>query len=93
MPQSVSHDLSGFAQNDVLYSREESDMAKPIQVTLVRSPIGHPEKHRKILQALGLTYVNKIGDPLSGHQAFWGRSARSSTWWKSMSNKCVPIHN
>ena len=35
------------------------DMAKPIQVTLVRSPIGHPEKHRKVLQALGLTYVNK----------------------------------
>jgi large subunit ribosomal protein L30 len=34
-------------------------MAKPIQVTLVRSPIGHPEKHRKVLQALGLTYVNK----------------------------------
>jgi large subunit ribosomal protein L30 len=34
-------------------------MAKPILVTLVRSPIGHPEKHRKVLQALGLTYVNK----------------------------------
>jgi large subunit ribosomal protein L30 len=34
-------------------------MAKPIQVTLVRSPIGHPEKHRRILQALGLTYLNK----------------------------------
>jgi large subunit ribosomal protein L30 len=35
------------------------DMAKSIQVTLVRSPIGHPEKHRKILKALGLTYLNK----------------------------------
>ena len=34
-------------------------MPKPIQVTLVRSPIGHPEKHRKILKALGLTYMNK----------------------------------
>lgn len=34
-------------------------MSKPIHVTLVRSPIGHPEKHRKILKALGLTYVNK----------------------------------
>ena len=34
-------------------------MAKPIQVKLVRSPIGHPEKHRKVLQALGLTFVNK----------------------------------
>ena len=34
-------------------------MAKPIQVKLVRSPIGRPEKHRKILQALGLTRLNK----------------------------------
>jgi len=34
-------------------------MATPIQVKLVRSPIGHPEKHRKILQALGLTKLNK----------------------------------
>jgi len=34
-------------------------MAKAVQVRLVRSPIGHPEKHRKILQALGLTYLNK----------------------------------
>jgi len=30
-------------------------MVKPIQVKLVRSPIGRPEKHRRILQALGLT--------------------------------------
>lgn len=30
-------------------------MLKPIQVRLVRSPIGRPEKHRKVLQALGLT--------------------------------------
>jgi large subunit ribosomal protein L30 len=35
-------------------------MATPIQVKLVRSPIGRPEKHRRILQALGLTYVNKV---------------------------------
>lgn len=34
-------------------------MAKPIQVKLVRSPIGHPEKHRKVLQALGLTRLNR----------------------------------
>lgn len=34
-------------------------MAKPIQVKLVRSPIGRPEKHRKILKALGLTRLNK----------------------------------
>lgn len=34
-------------------------MAKPIQVTLVRSPIGRPEKHRRVLRALGLTRLNK----------------------------------
>lgn len=34
-------------------------MAKSIRVTLVRSPIGHPQKVRKVLQALGLTYLNK----------------------------------
>jgi len=38
---------------------KEETMATPIQVKLVRSPIGHPEKHRKVLQALGLTRVNK----------------------------------
>jgi large subunit ribosomal protein L30 len=35
-------------------------MTKPIQVKLVRSPIGRPEKHRKVLQALGLTRLNKV---------------------------------
>lgn len=34
-------------------------MAKPIKVRLVRSPIGRPEKHRKILKALGLTRMHK----------------------------------
>lgn len=34
-------------------------MAKPIRVKLVRSPIGRPEKHRKVLQALGLTRMNR----------------------------------
>jgi large subunit ribosomal protein L30 len=46
-------------------------MVKPIQVKLVRSPIGHPEKHRKILKALGLTYVNKTVT-LSGTPAAMG---------------------
>jgi large subunit ribosomal protein L30 len=35
-------------------------MAKAIQVKLVRSPIGRPDKHRKILHALGLTRVNRM---------------------------------
>ena len=34
-------------------------MVKPIQVKLVRSSIGRPEKHRKILQALGLTKMHR----------------------------------
>jgi large subunit ribosomal protein L30 len=34
-------------------------MAKPIQIKLVRSPIGRPEKHRRILKALGLTKLNR----------------------------------
>ncbi|GKT08323.1 50S ribosomal protein L30 [Desulforhabdus sp. TSK] len=37
-------------------------MAKPIQVKLVRSPIGRPEKYRIILKALGLTRLNKTVD-------------------------------
>jgi large subunit ribosomal protein L30 len=34
-------------------------MATSIRVKLVRSPIGRTEKVRRVLQALGLTYVNK----------------------------------
>jgi len=34
-------------------------MARPIKVKLVRSPIGRPETHRKILRALGLTKLNR----------------------------------
>lgn len=35
-------------------------MAKKIRVKLVRSGIGRPEKHRKILKSLGLTKLNKV---------------------------------
>jgi len=34
-------------------------MLKPIQVRLIRSPIGRTEKHRKILEALGLTRMHR----------------------------------
>ncbi|MDR3557023.1 MAG: 50S ribosomal protein L30 [Syntrophobacteraceae bacterium] len=34
-------------------------MVKPIQVSLVKSPIGRPEKHRRILRALGLTKMHR----------------------------------
>lgn len=34
-------------------------MAGKISVTLVKSMIGRPEKHRKVLRGMGLTKVNK----------------------------------
>lgn len=34
-------------------------MAEKLEITLVKSMIGRPEKHRKILQGLGLTKVRK----------------------------------
>lgn len=34
-------------------------MADTITVRLVRSMIGRPEKHRKVLRAMGLTKLNK----------------------------------
>jgi large subunit ribosomal protein L30 len=34
-------------------------MASRLKVTLVKSGIGRPEKHKKILQSLGLTKLNK----------------------------------
>ncbi len=34
-------------------------MAASIKVKLVRSMIGRPEKHRKVLRGMGLTRLNK----------------------------------
>lgn len=34
-------------------------MSGTIEITLVKSMIGRPEKHRKILRGLGLTKVNR----------------------------------
>jgi len=34
-------------------------MAETLKVTLVRSMIGRPEKHRKVLRGMGLTKVNR----------------------------------
>jgi large subunit ribosomal protein L30 len=34
-------------------------MAKELKVTLKKSPIGRPEKHRKVLVSLKLTKMNK----------------------------------
>ena len=34
-------------------------MSSLIKVTLVKSMIGRPEKHRKILRSMGLTKINR----------------------------------
>jgi len=34
-------------------------MAGTLKITLVRSMIGRPEKHRKVLRGMGLTKMNK----------------------------------
>lgn len=34
-------------------------MAGVVKVTLVKSMIGRPEKHRKVLRGMGLTRVNR----------------------------------
>jgi len=34
-------------------------MAGILKVTLVRSMIGRPEKHRRVLRGMGLTRINK----------------------------------
>jgi large subunit ribosomal protein L30 len=34
-------------------------MAGKLKITLIRSMIGRPEKHRKVLRGMGLTKVNK----------------------------------
>ncbi len=46
-------------------------MAEMIKVTLVRSVIGRPEKHRKILRAMGLTKLNKSVE-LNDSSSTWG---------------------
>ena len=34
-------------------------MAGSVKITLIRSMIGRPEKHRKVLRGMGLTRLNK----------------------------------
>jgi large subunit ribosomal protein L30 len=34
-------------------------MSETLRVTLVRSMIGRPEKHRRVLRGMGLTKLNK----------------------------------
>ena len=34
-------------------------MANKLKITLVKSMIGRPEKHRKVLKGMGLTKINR----------------------------------
>ena len=34
-------------------------MSGNLKITLTKSPIGHPEKHRKVVAGLGLTKLNR----------------------------------
>lgn len=34
-------------------------MSEKLEITLVKSMIGRPEKHRKVLRGMGLTKMNK----------------------------------
>ncbi len=34
-------------------------MAKKLNITLIKSMIGRPEKHRKVLRGMGLTKLNR----------------------------------
>jgi len=34
-------------------------MAEKVKITLVKSIVGRPEKHRKVLRGMGLTKMNK----------------------------------
>ncbi len=34
-------------------------MADKIKITMIKSMIGRPEKHRKVLRGMGLTKINK----------------------------------
>lgn len=46
-------------------------MAEMIKVTLVKSIIGRPQKHRKIVTAMGLTKINKTVE-LKDTPSTWG---------------------
>jgi len=37
-------------------------MAGMLKITLVKSMIGRPEKHRKVLRGMGLTKLNKTAE-------------------------------
>ena len=46
-------------------------MAAMLKITLVKSMIGRPEKHRKVLRGMGLTKLNKTVE-LQNTPSTWG---------------------
>jgi len=43
-------------------------MAEKLKITLVKSMVGRPEKHRKVLRGMGLTKMNKTVELLDTPQ-------------------------
>ncbi len=41
------------------YNFEDKAMSEKLKITLVKSMIGRPEKHRKVLRGMGLTKMNR----------------------------------
>ena len=54
-------------------------MAQKLKITLVKSMIGRPEKHRKVLRGMGLTKLNKMVN-LNDTPQFVGWSGRCLIW-------------
>ena len=46
-------------------------MAGTIRVTLIKSMIGRPENHRKVLRGMGLTRLNKTVELINSPE-IWG---------------------
>ena len=46
-------------------------MSSMIKVTLIKSMVGRPEKHRKVLRGMGLTKINKTIE-LQDTPSSWG---------------------
>lgn len=42
-----------------MFNGEDKQMSGMLKITLVKSMIGRPEKHRKVLRGMGLTKVNR----------------------------------
>ncbi len=51
--------MPGGAVSGLKNFSKDGSMAEKINVTLVRSMIGRPEKHRRVLKGMGLTKLNK----------------------------------